>query len=40
VVLVAWLVLVSTAAADRLQKSGWRINAPYLRRLLAEPGTR
>jgi len=35
VVLVAWLVLVSTMLADRLEKSGWRFNVPYLRRLLA-----
>jgi UDP-GlcNAc:undecaprenyl-phosphate GlcNAc-1-phosphate transferase len=40
VVLVTWLVLLSTVAADRLQKSGWRLNVPYLRRLLAEPGSR
>jgi UDP-GlcNAc:undecaprenyl-phosphate GlcNAc-1-phosphate transferase len=35
VVVVGWLVLVSTLLADRLQKSGWRIDIPYLRRLLA-----
>ena len=40
VVFVAGLVLASTLAADRLQKGGWRINAPLLRRLLAEPGSR
>jgi UDP-GlcNAc:undecaprenyl-phosphate/decaprenyl-phosphate GlcNAc-1-phosphate transferase len=40
VVLVTWLVLLSTLAADRLQKSGWRIDFPYLRRLLAEPSSR
>jgi len=40
VVLVAWLVVVSTFLADRLQGSRWRIPAPYLRRLLAEPDTR
>jgi UDP-GlcNAc:undecaprenyl-phosphate GlcNAc-1-phosphate transferase len=40
VVLVTWLVLVSTFAADQLQKSNWRINTPFLRRLLAEPSTR
>jgi len=39
VVLVAWLVLVSTFLADRLQKSAWRLEHPYLRRLLATPGT-
>jgi len=33
-------VLASTVAADRLQKAGWRIPAPFLRRLLSEPGTR
>jgi UDP-GlcNAc:undecaprenyl-phosphate GlcNAc-1-phosphate transferase len=40
VVLVAVLVLASTVAADRLQKAGFRIPAPILRRLLAEPGRR
>jgi len=40
VVLVAVLVLASTVAADRLQKSEVRIPAPFLRRLLSEPGTR
>lgn len=40
VVLVAALVLASTLAADRLQKAGWRIPAPFLRRLLAERGSR
>jgi UDP-GlcNAc:undecaprenyl-phosphate/decaprenyl-phosphate GlcNAc-1-phosphate transferase len=40
VVFVAWLVLLSTLAADRLQKSGWHIDFPFLRRLLAEPSTR
>ena len=40
VVVVTLLVLVSTAAADRLQKSGWGVNAPWLRRLLTAPGTR
>ena len=39
-VVVAALVLASTAAADRLQKAGARIPAPFLRRLLAEPGRR
>ncbi len=39
VVVVAALVLASTVAADRLQKAGWRISAPFLRRLLSEPGT-
>lgn len=40
VVLVAWLVLVSTFVADRLQRSTWRLDHPYLRRLLPEPGSR
>jgi UDP-GlcNAc:undecaprenyl-phosphate GlcNAc-1-phosphate transferase len=39
-VVVAALVLASTMAADRLQKAGVRIPAPFLRRLLAEPGRR
>jgi len=39
-VFVAWLALLSTVAADRLQNSGWRIDTPYLRRLLAEPSSR
>ena len=40
VVLVGVLVLASTVAADRLQKAGLRIPAPFLRRLLAEPSRR
>lgn len=40
VVLVAWLVFVSTFLADRLQKSSWRLDHPYLRRLLISPTTR
>ena len=40
VVVVAWLVLVSTLAADRLQKADWRFDSPLMRRLLAEPGSR
>ena len=40
VVLVAALVIASTVAADWLQRTGTRIPAPFLRRLLAEPGTR
>jgi UDP-GlcNAc:undecaprenyl-phosphate/decaprenyl-phosphate GlcNAc-1-phosphate transferase len=40
VVLVAVLVLASTVAADRLQKAGLRIPAPFLRRLLTEPSRR
>jgi len=39
-VLVTFLIIVSTAAADRLKKSTWRLEHPYLRRLLAEPSTR
>ena len=39
VVLVATAALVSTVAADLLQHTGWRIPAPFLRRLLAEPGS-
>jgi len=40
VVLVAALVIASTVAADWLQRTGTRIPAPFLRRLLSEPGTR
>ena len=40
VVVVAWLVLVSTLAADRLQKSSWGVKAPIVRRLLGESGSR
>ena len=40
VVLVAILVVVSTAAAERLQRSTWRLDHPFLRRLLSEAGTR
>ena len=40
VVLVAAAVLTSTVAADLLQHTGWRIPAPFLRRLLGEPSTR
>jgi UDP-GlcNAc:undecaprenyl-phosphate GlcNAc-1-phosphate transferase len=40
VALIASAVLASTVAADILQHAGWRIPAPFLRRLLAEPGTR
>jgi UDP-GlcNAc:undecaprenyl-phosphate GlcNAc-1-phosphate transferase len=40
VVVVAWLVLVSTLAADQLQKSGWGIKAPIVRRLLGEAASR
>jgi len=40
VVLVATAVLTSTVVADILQHGGWRIPAPWLARLLGEPGTR
>ena len=40
VVVVASAALASTVAADLLQHAGLRIPAPFLRRLLAEPGTR
>jgi hypothetical protein len=40
VVLVTSAALASTVVADMLQRSGWRVPAPFLRRLLAEPGTR
>ena len=40
VALVVTAVLTSTVAADVLLHTGWRIPAPFLRRLLAEPGTR
>ena len=40
VVVVAWLVLVSTLAADRLQRGSWRLDVPYFRLLLGESGSR
>jgi UDP-GlcNAc:undecaprenyl-phosphate/decaprenyl-phosphate GlcNAc-1-phosphate transferase len=40
VVLVAALALTSTVVADLLMRTGWRVPAPWLRRLLAESGTR
>ncbi len=40
VVVVAWLVLASTLAADRIQKSGWGLDLPIFRRLLGEPVSR
>lgn len=40
VVIVITAVLVSTVVADLLQHGGWRLPAPWLRRLLAQPGTR
>jgi UDP-GlcNAc:undecaprenyl-phosphate GlcNAc-1-phosphate transferase len=39
VALVATAALVSTVAADLLQHAGWRIPAPFLRRLLTKPGS-
>jgi UDP-GlcNAc:undecaprenyl-phosphate GlcNAc-1-phosphate transferase len=39
-VVVAALVLASTVAADRLQKAGLRVPAPFLRRLLADSTSR
>ena len=40
VVLVATAVLTTTVAADLLQHAGWRVPAPWLRRLLGVPGSR
>jgi UDP-GlcNAc:undecaprenyl-phosphate GlcNAc-1-phosphate transferase len=40
VVLVTSAALASTVAADLLQKTGWRIRAPHLQRLLGEPANR
>jgi UDP-GlcNAc:undecaprenyl-phosphate/decaprenyl-phosphate GlcNAc-1-phosphate transferase len=40
VVLLASAVLTSTVVADILQHGGWRIPAPWLARLLGEPGSR
>jgi UDP-GlcNAc:undecaprenyl-phosphate/decaprenyl-phosphate GlcNAc-1-phosphate transferase len=40
VVLVTAAVLTSTVAADLLLHADWRLPAPWLRRLLGEPGTR
>ena len=40
VALVVTAALTSTVAADILVHTGWRINAPFLRRLLSEPSTR
>src|SRR5947207_316095 len=39
VVLVVAAVLTSTVVADLLQHAGWRVPAPWLRRLLAERGS-
>jgi UDP-GlcNAc:undecaprenyl-phosphate GlcNAc-1-phosphate transferase len=40
VVVVVTAALVSTVVADLLQHAGWRIPAPWLRRLLAQPASR
>lgn len=40
VVIVITAALVSTVCADLLVHAGWRVRAPWLRRLLAERGTR
>lgn len=40
VVLIVAAILTSTVLADLLQHAGWRIPAPWLRRLLAEPPSR
>jgi hypothetical protein len=40
VVVVAWLVLVSTLAADKLAKTDWRIDSASFRRLLGTSATR
>jgi len=40
VVLVMAAVLTSTVVADLLQHAGWRVPAPWLRRLLGEPVAR
>jgi UDP-GlcNAc:undecaprenyl-phosphate GlcNAc-1-phosphate transferase len=40
VALVVTAALTSTVAADVLLHTGWRVPAPFLRRLLSEPGTR
>ena len=39
-ILAVAAVLTSTVVADLLQHAGWKVPAPWLRRLLAEPGTR
>jgi UDP-GlcNAc:undecaprenyl-phosphate GlcNAc-1-phosphate transferase len=39
-VAAACVVLTSTVAADLLMHAGWRIPAPFMRRLLGQPGTR
>src|SRR6202165_4664237 len=40
VVVVVTAVLVSTVVADLLQHAGWRVPAPFVRRLLGESGSR
>src|ERR1700674_2027938 len=40
VVLVVTAVLVSTVVADLLQHAGWRVPAPFVRRLLGSAGSR
>lgn len=40
VVLIVAVILSSTVAADLLQHAGWRVPAPWLRRLLGEPASR
>lgn len=40
VVVVTCVVLTSTVAADLLLHAGWRIHAPFMRRLLGESGSR
>jgi UDP-GlcNAc:undecaprenyl-phosphate/decaprenyl-phosphate GlcNAc-1-phosphate transferase len=40
VVVVVTIALTSTVVADLLQHAGWRIPAPFMRRLLALPGSR
>jgi UDP-GlcNAc:undecaprenyl-phosphate GlcNAc-1-phosphate transferase len=40
VVVVVTAVLVSTVVADLLQHAGWRVPAPFVRRLLGDSGSR
>jgi UDP-GlcNAc:undecaprenyl-phosphate/decaprenyl-phosphate GlcNAc-1-phosphate transferase len=40
VVVVATAVLLSTVAADLLEHAGWRVPAPFVRRLLGNSGSR
>jgi UDP-GlcNAc:undecaprenyl-phosphate GlcNAc-1-phosphate transferase len=40
VVIVATVALTSTVVADLLLHTGWRIRAPFVRRLLGEQGSR